>query len=53
MLLKNEIVNDVVVVMIGIFGKSLNYKGEFFQNLIFVLLFTLLLNLKWACKFVL
>ena len=27
LLLMIEIVNDVVVVMIGIFGKSLNYRG--------------------------
>ena len=39
----NEIVNDVVVVMIEIFGKSLNYRGNSAQNFIFVLLFTSLL----------
>ena len=43
-----EIVNDVVVVMIGIFGKSLNYRGDSAQNFIFVLLFISLLNFKWA-----
>ena len=53
MLLKNEIVNDVVVVTIEIFGKSLNHRGEFAQNFIFVLLFTPLLNFKWAREFVL
>ena len=36
-----KIVNDVVV-LIGNFGKSLNYIGDFAQNFIFVLLFTLL-----------
>ena len=35
-----EIINDVVVVLIGIFGKSLNYRGDYAQNFIFVLLFT-------------
>ena len=48
-----EIVNDVVVVLIGIFGKSLNYRGNSAQNFTFVLLFTSLLNFKWAQKFVL
>jgi len=43
-----EIVNDVVVVLIGIFGKILNYRGESGQNFIFVLLFTSLLKFKWA-----
>jgi len=42
-----EIVNDVVVVLIGIFGKSLNNRGDSAQNFIFFLLFTLL-NFKWA-----
>ena len=44
----NEIVNDVVVVIIGIFGKSLNYRGDFALNFTFVLLFTSLLIFKWA-----
>ena len=48
----NEIVNDVVVVTIGIFGKSLNYRGEFAQNFILVLIFTHLLNFKWPSEFV-
>jgi len=43
-----EVVNDVVVVLIGIFGKIPNYRGDFAQNFIFVLLFTSLLNFKWA-----
>ena len=43
-----DIVNDVFVVLIGIFGKSLNYKGDSAQNFIFVLLLTSLLNFKWA-----
>ena len=43
-----EIVNDVVVVLIGIFGKSLDYRGDSTQNFICVLLFTSLLNFKWA-----
>ena len=47
-----EIVNDVVVVLIGIFGKSLKYRRDFAQNFIFVLLFTLL-NFKWRKEFVL
>ena len=38
----NEIENDVVVVMTGIFGKNLNYRGDSAQNFIYVLLFTLL-----------
>ena len=46
LLLMIEIVNDVVVVLIGIFGKSLNYRGDSVQNFIFVLLFTSLLNFK-------
>ena len=46
LLLMIEIVNDVVVVMIGIFGKSLNYRGDSAQNFIFVLLFISLLNFK-------
>ena len=49
----NEIVNDVFVVMIEIFGKSLNYRGDSAQNFIFVLLFISLLNFKWAQEFVL
>ena len=49
----NEIMNDVVVVTIGIFGKNLNYREDSAQNFIFVLLFTPLLNFKWACEFVL
>ena len=48
-----EIVNVVVVVIIGIFGKSLNYRGDSAQNFIFVLLFSSLLNFKWAKEFVL
>ena len=48
-----EIVNDVVVVTIVIFGKNLNYKRDSAQNFIFVLLFTPLLNFKWACEFIL
>ena len=43
----NEIMNDVVV-MIGIFGKGLNYRGDSAQNFIFVRPFTSLLNFKWA-----
>jgi len=43
-----EIVNDVVVVLIGIFEKSINYRGDSAQNFIFVLLFTSLLNFKCA-----
>ena len=39
----NEIMNDVVVVTIRIFGKSLNYKEDSAQNFIFVLLFTYLI----------
>ena len=39
--------------MIGIFGKNLNYRGDFAQNFIFVLLFTSLLNFKWAQEFAL
>jgi len=35
-----EIFNDVGVVLIGIFGKILNYRGDSAQNFIFVLLFT-------------
>ena len=42
------IMNDVVVVMIGIFWKSLNYKGDSVQNFIFIILFTSLLNFKWG-----
>jgi len=55
LLLMIEIINDVVVVvvMIEIFGKSLNWKGVSAQNFIFVLLFTSLLNFKWAQEFVL
>ena len=37
----NEIVNVVVVVMKGIFGKSPNYRGDSAKNFIYVLLFTL------------
>ena len=47
----NKVVNDVVVVVvvsIGIFGKSLNYKGDFIQNFIYVLFITFLLNFKWS-----
>jgi len=44
LLLMIEIVNDVVVVLIQIFGKSLNCRGDSAQNFIFVLLFTSLLN---------
>ena len=43
-----KIVNDVVVVMIGIFGKNLNYKGDSDQTFISILPFTSLLNFKWA-----
>ena len=43
-----EIVNDVVVILIEIFGKNLNYRGDSVQNFVFVLLFTSLLNFKWA-----
>ena len=43
-----EIVNDVIVVLIGIFRKSLKYRGDFAQNFIFVILFTSLINFKWA-----
>ena len=35
----NEIVNDVVVI-IGIFGKSLRYRGDSTQNFLSVILFT-------------
>ena len=48
MLLIIEIVNDVIVVFIGIFGKSLKYREDSAQNFIFVLLFTFVLNFKWA-----
>ena len=37
--------------MIGVFGKSLNYKGDSTQNFIFVHLFTSFLNFKWAQEF--
>ena len=47
LLLMNEIVNDVVVVTIEIFGKGPNYRGDSAQILIFVLLFTSLLDFKW------
>jgi len=47
-----EMVNDVVVVLIGIFGTSLKYRGDSAQNFIFVLLFTSLLIFQWAYKFV-
>ena len=53
LLLMIEIVNDVVVVLIGIFGKSLNYRGDSAPNFIFVPLFTSLLNFKWAQDFIL
>jgi len=43
-----EIVNDVVVVLIGIFGKSLKYRGDSTQNFMIFLLFNSLLNFKWA-----
>jgi len=46
LLLMIEFVNNVVVVIIEIFGKSINYKGDSTQNFIFVLLFTSLLNFK-------
>ena len=55
----NEIMN--VVVMIGIFGKSLNYKGDSAQNFICVLLLyvmyvvlysiVLLFNLEFSLKY--
>jgi len=48
-----EIFNDVVVVLIGIFGENINYRGDSAQNFIFVLLFTSLLDFKWAEDFVL
>ena len=44
----NEIVNDDVVVTIEIFGKILNYIGDSVKTFTFVLLFTSLLNFKWA-----
>jgi len=44
MLLMNEIVNDVVFLMIGILGKSLNYRGGSAKKFIYVILFTSLLN---------
>ena len=52
----NEIVNDVVVVTIEIFGKGPNYRGDSAQILIFVLLFLLGLQLlpwklNYACVF--
>ena len=40
----NGIEKDVVVVIIGIFGKNLNYRGDSAQNFIFVLLFTSLIK---------
>ena len=40
--------NDAIVVIIGIFGKNLNYTGDFAQNFISDLPFTSLLNFKWA-----
>ena len=55
----NEIMN--VVVMIGIFGKGLNYKGDSTQNFICVLLLyvmyvvlysiVLLFNLEFSLKY--
>jgi len=48
LLLLIEIVNDVVVVLVGIFGKSLKYRGDSTQNLIFFILFNSLLNFKWT-----
>ena len=36
----NKTMNNDVVVLIEIFGKSLNYRGDFAQNFIYVLLFT-------------
>jgi len=48
LLLMIEFVDDVVVLMIGTFGKSLNYKGDSAQNFIFFILFTSLLNFKWS-----
>ena len=35
----NKTMNDVVVVLIEIFRKSLNYKGDFAQNSISVLFY--------------
>ena len=49
----NQIVNDVVVVMIEIIGKSRNYRGDSVQTFISILLFTSLSNFKWASEFVL
>ena len=40
--------NDVVVLIIEIFGKSLNYRLDSTQNFIYVLIFTYLSNFKWA-----
>ena len=44
----NEIENGVVVVMIEIFGKSLNYRENSGKKFIYGLLFTSLSNFKWA-----
>ena len=46
-IIDNEIMNDVIE-MIEIFGKSLSYRGDSTQNFIIILLFTSLLNFKWA-----
>jgi len=40
LLLTNKTVNDLIDVLIVIFGKSLNYKGNSAQKFIFVILFT-------------
>ena len=37
LLLMIEIFNDVVVVLIGIFGENINYRGDSAQNFIFVI----------------
>ena len=45
----NKTVNDVVVVLIGIFGKTLNYRGDSLPK--FLYMFSRLLrlpNFKWA-----
>ena len=40
---------DVVVVLIEIFGKSLNYRGDPAQNFIYAFFITFfLLKFKWA-----
>jgi len=46
LLLMNEIVNDVVVETIEIFGKSLNYRGDSAQNFI-----SLVGEIKWLKSF--